>query len=345
MKKPSRPIVLIGLLMVSASLLLGEGQKRAGTSASPQLLIPLGARYLAMGGSALAITSGLEAIYWNPAGIDVSTNTAEAIFSYRSYIADMGVSFFAVSAKFSIGSVAFSLRSFDIGDIPVTTESAPDGTGEILSPTFFVAGLSYSNQLTERTSFGFTANMIHESFARVASTSLAFDAGVQYRDLLSVEKLSIGVSIKNVGPSMRYGGSGLFVSGESRGSERGETFYKVEAASFELPSTIELGAAYQFSLGERNDFYVTTTYQNNNFAYDEYRFGAEYSFDNTFFFRAGYLFSPSSDEQFPHTFQNFVFGAGLRLADVDGLHLCFDYAFVPVKWFDTNHVLALTVAF
>jgi len=125
----------------------------------------------------------------------------------------------------------------------------------------------------------------------------------------------------------------------------GIEFYKVEAASFELPSTIELGAAYQFSLGDRNDFYITTTYQNNNFAHDEYRFGAEYSFDNTLFFRAGYLFSPSPDEQFPNTFQNFMFGAGLRLADVDGLHLGFDYALIPVKWFNTNHVLALTVAF
>lgn len=308
-------------------------------------MIPLGARYLAMGGSALAVVSGPEAIYWNPAGIDISQSSADAIFSYRSYIADMAVNFFAVRARFSFGSVALSFRSFAIGDIAVTTESAPDGTGEILSPTFFVAGLSYSSQLSDRTSVGVTVNLVHESFSRVGASGVAFDAGVQYRNLLSVEGLSIGVSIKNVGPPMRYGGSGLLVQGESMGSDRGVTFYKVEAAAFELPSVIELGVAYRFAVDEEHTFHITSTFQNNNFAYDEYRFGTEYSYGGTFFLRGGYLLSQSTDNQYPHIFENMVFGGGVVLEDVDGLRLSFDYAFIPVKWFDNNHVLSLMVGF
>lgn len=333
------------LLAVLSSSVMGGGQNRAGTSAAPQLLIPVGAQYLAMNGSATAIASGIEAIFWNPAGLDVTRNSADVIFSYRSYIADMGVNYLAVNGKFGIGSLALSLRSFVVGDIPVTTEDSPDGTGEIVSPTFFIVGLSYSRKLTDRISVGATMNVINESFARVGATSIAFDAGLQYRSLLGVEDLAIGVAVKNVGPPMRYGGSGLFVQAEALGAERHITTYKVEAAAFELPSVIELGLAYRMPLGEANQIQLTGTFQNNNFAYDEYRFGAEYVFDNTVSIRGGYLLGSGVDDRAPNIFENFTVGAGLSFQDVGGVSMNFDYVFVPVKWFDTNHAVSIRIGF
>lgn len=340
-----RVAALILALALASEIAFAGGQNRAGTSAAPELLIPLGARYLAMGGSAGAIATGVEAIYWNPAGLDRVERSASAMFSHRTYIADMSVNYFAVSGKFGIGSLALSLRSFSVGDIPVTTETAPDGTGEIFSPTFFVAGLSYSKQLSDRTSVGVTANVINENFARVGGTSIAFDVGVQYRSLLGVEGLAIGVAVKNVGPPMRYGGSGLLVQGSALGSDREITVYRVEAASFELPSTIEIGLAYRFSVGESNQVHVTSAFQNNNFAYDEYRFGVEYSFDNTLYVRGGYLRAAGAAENMPNIFQNFTVGAGVNLTNVGGVGLAFDYAFVPVKFFSNNHVVALKLGF
>lgn len=335
-------LFLFGALTSSA---IGGGQNRAGTSAAPQLLIPVGAQYLAMNGSAGAIATGLEAIFWNPAGVDITERPASAIFSHRSYIADIGVEYFAVSGKFELGSLALSLRSFAIGDIPVTTEDAPDGTGEIVSPTFFVLGLSYSRKLTDRISVGATMNVINENFARVGATSLAFDAGVQYRSLLGVENLVIGVAVKNVGPPMRYGGSGLFVQAEAFGAERQITTYKVEAAAFELPSVIELGLAYRLPIGEGHRLQLAGTFQNNNFAYDEYRIGGEYTFGNTLSIRGGYLLGAGVDERAPNIFQNFTVGAGLGFQDVGGVSMNFDYVFLPVKWFESNHAIAVRIGF
>ena len=339
-------LLFIAVLISFATLAVyAGGQNKAGTSAAPELLIPVGARYIGMGGSPVAIAKGLEAIYWNPAGVDLVQKTANILFSYRKYIADINVNFLAVSAKFGFGSFAFSLRAFDLGDIPITTMDEPDGTGEIFSPTYFVAGLTYSRRLTDRIAVGATINVIHESWARVSATGVGLDFGVQYHNLFLVPGLSIGVAVKNIGVPMRYGGSGLWVEATALNSERGLTFYKVEAAEFDLPSVIEIGVAYNLMLGESGSLKFAGTFQNNNYAYDEYRVGFEYSFRDIFFVRAGYLFAPRATNTTPHIFQNFTAGAGLHFGNLGGLDLSLDYAYVPVKFFTSNHVFSLKLGF
>lgn len=347
MKKHIIFLILIPILLVITIGLdaYAGGQNRAGTAAAPELTIPIGGRYIAMGGAPVAFATGVEAIYWNPAGLDLTDRSANAIFSYRSFIADISVNYLAVSGKFDFGTVGLSLRNFAIGDIAVTTEFAPDGTGEIFSPTFFVLGLSYSKQVADRISVGMNVNYINESFARVNASGVSFDFGVQYRDLVGIKGLSTGVVVKNIGPAMQYGGPGMWIEGEAMGSGRGITFYKVEAASFELPSVIEIGLAYNYNIDEVNNVIVTGAFQNNNFAYDELRLGAEYSYNKMFFVRGGYLLGAAATEDRPNIFQNFTAGAGIDLADIGDTRISFDYAYIPVKYFDANHVISIKVGF
>jgi len=102
--------------------------------------------------------------------------------------------------------------------------------------------------------------------------------GVQYRDLLAVPNLNLGITVKNLGPSMQYGGSGLWIQADDPTSSRGTTFYQVGAGSFELPSSVSLGLSYSRNFDEVNKVTVATSFVNNNFTYDEIRVGAEYSF-------------------------------------------------------------------
>lgn len=340
------------IAFIFAGVVYSGNQNKAGTAAAPHLLIPVGAKYLGFNGSALAIASGLEAVYWNPAGVDLAKGSANALFSYRSWLADMKVTYFAVSGKFGFGSIGAALKVLDVGDIPITTELDPEGTGATFSPTYFVGTLTYSKRLTDRISFGANLNIVHESWAQVGATGFAFDAGVQYHNLFKVPGLSLGVVIKNIGFPMRYDGSALWVEAEVPGTERGITWYKVQAAEFEMPSVIELGIAYRFNIGENNSFRMVGAFQNNNFAYDEYRFGFEYSFREVLFLRAGYLLSPESgrlipspDVNTPNIFQNFSFGVGVNLLNVGGVALEADYAFVPIKFFGNNHVISLSIGF
>ena len=88
----------------------GRGDK-AGTSAAPELLIPVGARAIALGSSSISAITGIEAIYWNPAGLARSSHSANAMFSHMNYIADVGVDYGAVSIDFpSFGAVGLTLK-------------------------------------------------------------------------------------------------------------------------------------------------------------------------------------------------------------------------------------------
>ncbi len=340
-----RVIFILLILGFSGIETFGGGQNRAGTAGAPELRIPVGARYLAMVGSPIASVTGLEALYWNPAGLDFSPTAANALFSYRSYIADMNMNFVAISGRLGdLGSIGLSFRSLNIGEINVTTMDQPDGTGQIMNPNYFILGLTYSKQLTDRVSIGASFNLINESIDRASASGFSFDFGVQYKNLLEVPGFSLGVVVKNLGPTMKYDGNGLYVQAESVG-DRGPTYLKVDAASAELPTEISVGLSYQRKFDEENSLTLSTTFQNNNYTYDDYKIGLEYDFKDILYVRGGYLYSPQSTDDTPNIFQNYALGMGLNFKQFSDINLTVDYAYVPVKYFDANHVFAISYGF
>ncbi len=346
-----RGLLVIGLMLVGFGATSAFAQSRAGTSAAPELLIPVGAKYEATAGSANAFVTGVDAIYWNPAGLDMEKSVGGALFSYRQYIAGIGISYLAVGGRFGgLGSLALSIRSFNIGTIDVTTEDQPDGTGQQISPTFFTGGITYSKRLTDRISVGATVNLIDEGFGNVNASAVGFDIGVQYENLIGINGLGLGVAVKNVGTEMQYGGSGLYVQATIPSAGIGLSYYKVEAASFQLPSVIDIGLGYKKSLDHNNSLEVMGTFENNNFGIDEYRAGAQYDFMKTLAIRAGYLFSQTggafgSSAGTVSLFEGWSFGAGFDLSKLTGLGLSFDYAFVPARYFGANNLFDIHVAF
>lgn len=336
-------VILIGFFITEV---FGGGQNRAGTSGAPELRIPVGAKYLSMAGAPISYVKGLESIYWNPAGVDWSLPDASALFSHRSHFADMSMNFVAVSGRLGdIGSVGISFRSLNIGDIHVTTMDQPDGTGQIISPNYLILGLTYSKQLTDRISVGTNFNLISETIDRVSASTFSIDFGVQYRELFAISGLSLGVVVKNLGVPIKFDGNGLFVNADDPNSQRGTTFLKIDAASAELPSEIAIGVAYHRAIDAENSLTFSTTFQNNNYSYDDYKFGLEYSFKNLLSVRGGYLWAPQSTEKTPYIFQNYTLGVGLNLKEFSGIDLEVDYAYVPVEFFDANHVFALSFGF
>ncbi len=341
-----RLLLILLILGFSGSEIFGSGQNRAGTSGAPELRIPIGARYLAMSGSAIANVSGLEAIYWNPAGVDLGGTDANAMFSYRQYIADMSMNFAAVSGRLGeLGSLGLSFRSLNIGDIPVTTMDQPDGTGQIISPSYFVLGLTYSKRLTDRISIGANFNLINESIDRVNATGFSFDFGVEYNNLFDVQGFAVGVVVKNLGPAMTFSGNGTYIQANDQGSQRGPTFYQFSASSADLPSEIGIGLSYRKQFDEQNAVMVSGTFQNNNYTYDDYKIGAEYNFKDMLYVRAGYLATPQATDATPNVWQNYTLGIGVNTQSFSSVNLSVDYAYVPAKYFDANNVFSLSFGF
>jgi hypothetical protein len=337
-------VLLLAILSISA---LAANKDRIGTAGAQELLIPVGARGVALGLSGSLFVTGVDAIYWNPAGLSRMSNSVQAEFSQMSYIADIGVSYGAIGiAAGDFGNLGFSLKSLAFGDIPVTTTAFPDGTGDTYSPTFLTLGATYSRGLTDRISVGVTANLVSEKILQMSASGVSFDIGIQYRDL-ALRGLQLSVGVKNVGPNMTYGGTNAYVSADVPGALRGTEPYVVQMAGFELPSKLEIGLGYSPKLDEVNSLTVGGSFVNNNYLQDEYSLGAEYAYKSIFFARGAYTFSPQTENDITGAegyIYKWSFGVGVHY-NVGGLDLSFDYAYRSVKYFSGNNVFTFLVGF
>ena len=337
-------VLLLGILSMTA---VSANKDRIGTAGAQELLVPVGARGVALGGSSMVFNSGVEALYWNPAGLGRIDHSVEALFSHMSYIADINVNYGAVAVQAGdFGTLGFALKTVSFGDIPLTTELFPDGTGDTYSPTFMTLGATYSKLLTDRISVGVTATLVTEKILSTSASDLAFDVGIQYHNL-GIQGLQLAVAVKNIGPSMTYTGSDLQKTAIASGALRPAEGYAVQAAAVDLPSSMEIGVGYERKFDEKNSAELGVMFRNNNYQDDEYNFGGEYNFQNLFFLRGGYTFSPQTDKDLTGSrgyIYDYTLGAGLHYA-VGGVDLAFDYAYRHVKYFDANNVISLRLGF
>lgn len=337
-----KKIILVVILVILALPAYAGDDSRKGTTGAEQLLIPIGARGIATGGAFIASISGLESIYYNPAGLDINQRT-EAMFSYMNYIADINISFIAVGTSLGdFGSIGLSFKSFDFGDIPVTTNELPDGTGKNYSPVFLTAALTYSKVLTDRISVGTNFKYITESIENTTANGFAIDVGVQYK---FSSNLSMGAALKNVGTNMTYSGQNLRQSTEVPGSSLGSpnASWEVVTESFQIPSYFELSLAYAYSLNEQNALMIGSAFTANNSMEDKLHLGLEYGFMKSFFLRGGYNFLMENNEE---SIVGFTAGAGVNYDFGTGMGLSFDYAFRDIKEFPTpNHIFTVKMFF
>ena len=342
-------LLACGLLLGPGAGVAGAGSsERQGTSGANEMRIPVGPRSTALGGTTVADANGPEALFWNPAGLATLTGT-DAYFSHLNYIADMNVNYFAlVTRAGSFGNIGFSAKMLDVGDVVVTTEAAPDGTGEILSPVFATLGLSYARQFTDRVRFGTTVQFVNETVAQAHARGLAFDFGFQYDTGLAGP--TFGFVMKNFGTSMSFSGSGFELNVPIPDAEPGAANRTVAStsSSFEMPSYFQLGAAYDLLQQGRadadNHLKVMGTFSSNNFSPDEVRGGAEYMYRDVFALRAGYGRRVSDSDT--DVYNGFSFGAGLNVRLGNASRLRFDYANRMVKnYFSDTNEFAVRLTF
>lgn len=334
-------VVLLVLTAVGSSY--ADGGNRNGTAGATQLLIPVGTRGIALGGSTLTNATGVEAIYWNPAGLSRSEAATNVMFSQMTYIADIGVSYGAISTNIEgFGAVGLSIKALSMDEIKTTTVDNPDGTGQTFKPEIMTIGLTYAKALSDRISVGLTANYISEGIDRVKATGFGFNVGVAYQNLGNVDGLSFAVVLKNLGPQMRFDGTGLYTTANATGQLRGTQYYKMDAASFDLPATLEIGVGYNYNVNAENQLQFSGVFNNANFYGDEYKGGLEYTYAKTFSLRGGYTYT--ADVEKASNIYGLTAGAGINY-NVQGFDLKVDYAYRAVKYFNANHIVSVILGF
>jgi hypothetical protein len=325
--------------MIAASAWAGS-ENRLGTGGALELQLPVGARNVAMAGSNLGAVTGIEAIFYNPAGIAMGSGTTEVMFSHTDHIADIDLNFVGVTQSLGDwGTVGFSAKVLSIGEIPFTSETAPDGNGEVFSPTFATLGLTWGRRITDRVTFGGTMNYVAERILQETAAGVAFDFGFQYDT--GYRGMMLGMAMKNFGPSMEFRGSDFERNIVLPSDDPQSAPHTVSTSSsrFELPTYFQLGLSYPVLQGA-NSLRLHGLYQNNSFATDQGRLGAEWMYRNDAALRLGYQFSESEDDLF-----GLSYGAGLRVP-LGGANLWVDYAGQTVSdFFDDLQHIALSLVF
>lgn len=349
---------LVALLAGMASRAHAGSDGRKGTSGASELLIPVGPRGTALGGAVVSDATGLEAMYYNPAGL-AGGERAEVAFSHTRYFAGMTVAHAAGAMPVGrIGTLGLSAKVLSVGDVIVTTEAAPDGTGEIMSPTFTVLGLTWARTFTDRVNFGGTVTYVNENIANHIANGVAFDFGVQYRT--GYRGLAFGMALKHIGTQMSYSGPGLeiFTRDPNSDPNAGSRGLSYSTAGFEMPSHFTLASSYDAVSGPRQRFTLMAAYQNNNFHGDNLRGGAEWSYRDQFKLRGSVYgtFNGTTDpltaeETFKLSsgddlYAGYALGAGFQTGFGEGGRVGVDVAWRPVReWFDDIVELGVTVRF
>jgi len=351
----------LGLLVLLAGA--GPGPARAGsderkgTGGAQELRIPVGPRGTALGGAIAGDVSGIESAFWNPAGLATIERT-EALFSGTRYFADMRLNYLALGTHVgALGTLGFQMKALSVGDILVTTEAAPEGTGEVLTPTFVVLGASWAREFTDRVRFGTTVDYVAERVQDMTASGLALDFGVQY--LTGWRNLRFGVVMKNFGGSMTFDGPGLETSirppeGDPSATPR---IYRLSSAPFELPSYFALSASYDLMQATEQRVKLHASFQNNNFTGDALAAGLEWDYRHVFALRGAFVGSvvnavdpDSGDETTRFTsgddlYGGLAFGAGTTMR-VGGTRLGLDVSWRQVdRYFDDVIETGLTLRF
>lgn len=190
----------------------------AGTSSAAILKIDNGARPMAMGGAFCAVSDDVNAIQYNPAGLnqlrrnEVMATHNEWFEGVRSEFLGIGVT---LTEWWSLGMSVNYLYATGLIRRDLYTATL-EGSGEFGGYTG-VASFAAATKLNDEVSAGFGVKVIQESVDKEKAVGYAADLGVLYR----ITKFKFGVSASNLG-----------------------TKIKLAEDSFPLPVTIRAGAAY-----------------------------------------------------------------------------------------------------
>lgn len=335
---------ILFFLLVSAPTFAGNPD-RQGEAGANQLLINPWARSAGLHEANTSGTTGVEAMYLNVAGLSRISNT-QIQGAHTRYIADININAFGLARKVGKGGAfGVSLMALDLGDIPITTEDVPEGSGATFSPSYFNMGLAYSHLFSNKVSVGITFKVVNESISNAGARAFALDGGVQYVTGPN-DNFKFGISLRNVGSKMRFTGEGLSKGRPNPGSTfvYNNTYYE-RSAAFELPSQLNIGASYDWLLGKTNRLTAVANFTSNAFSRDQLGAGLELSVRKMFALRVGYKHELDAND-IEATLDNGLSG-GFSLTlpfkkDSDS-RLALDYAYRQTRIFNGIHTLGIRI--
>ena len=340
---------LIAALITPAVVFAGNPD-RQGEAGAYELLMNPWARSAGLHTMNTSSISGVESMRLNVAGLSRMSGGTEFVLGHTQYLRGTDINMNALGLSQKVGergAIGVSVVAVNFGDIAVTTTDNPEGTGATFSPNFFNLGLGYSYLFENNVSVGILLRAISQATADLQAFGGAIDAGVQYATGPK-DNFKLGIALRNVGTRMRFGGEGIAVRRPNPQNEfiPYEITYDVRAASFELPSMLNIGLSYDFYAGVRNRITVLGNFTSNSFSRDQVGVGVEYGFSELFMLRAAYRYDVGSTisdvETLPiYTGLSAGFTFDVPVSKYSDTRFAIDYAYRASNPFAGTHNLSI----
>lgn len=355
MKKIIQFRLFLTLSLLCCGLVLSAGNPdRQGEAGAYELLMNPWAQSAGLHTMTVSMVGGVEAMRINPAGIG-RISGSEAKLGHASYLGSTGISMNALGLSLKMGengALGISVMALDFGDLRVTTNAQPEGTGATFTPTFFNVGLGYSHMFENNISVGFLVRGVNESISDVSSSGIAMDAGIQYVTGPK-DNFKFGISLRNIGSPLQFSGEGLSFRNDQPNSDDFdfELRFNQRAATFELPSLLHIGLSYDmyFGLGERFRLTPLVNFTANSFSRDDLGGGLEFSFSNIVTIRGGYKAElgagTSLEDKGIYTGLALGFSLNLNFDEENKTGIMLDYGYRDSNPFDGTHNIGLGFSF
>ena len=337
-------IALLLAVAIAAPVQAGNPD-RSGSAGAGQLLILPWALSSGVAGANTALVTGVEASFSNVAGLAFVNQTELAVCNQQYLMGtDIQLNSFGFVQAVGGGHLGVTVTSMTFGDIEITTEDLPEGGIGAYRPSFSNIGLSYAKAFSNSIYGGLTVRMISESISNVRAQGVAFDAGIRY--LAGDDgRLKFGISLRNVGAPMRYGGDGLTLTATPQGAAEGLTIMQ-RSERFELPSLVNIGFGYEMMRRESMTLSGMGQFTSNSFTRDQVAGGLELSLKDRFMFRAGYLYEDGiGDEAATRTaITGPSAGFSLKVPTSGEGHIGIHYGYRTTNPFDGIHSIGLNIS-
>ncbi len=291
-----KSIQLLLLLLFAMNV---HGFEKVGVTSFQFLKISPDPTIASMGGAYAAISRGTESLFGNPAALVNQTGFGTFI-SQTDYMFETKHT--SVAASWGFGDFAVGLygMSVDYGSIAVTDIASlgfvdgvfnPGLTGESLTLGATDMGIGFSQQLTDKFSYGLVTKYLIEDFSVVSEELVAWDLGVLYNS--GFRTVVLAATLRNFGPQVKY-----------------------EEQSYPLPQTMNIGLSSHlmsasdpllFKSAEHDLLLTVDLVQPRDYA-QQYNLGAQYAFKDLIFARTGYRLNYDTE--------GFNFGLGFKLKNV-----------------------------
>ena len=333
---------LLMLIFVVQDGVMGQTNNlNVTTTAVPFLRISPDARAGAMGDLGLATEPDPASTFYNQSKVPFATKDIGIGLTYTPWLKDLGLNdvyLLAASGYKKLdqnSAVTASIRYFSLGNIQFTDFLGQNlGTGH---PREFSFDLGYTRKLADKLSIGLTGRYIYSNLASgYASSGSTYQPGKTF---------AADISLYYHGVTQDNGGWNFGLALTNLGGKIGYTNSAVDKDY--IPADLGLGASYTFVFNEDNKLMVgldmhkllvpvpptptgdpTTdstnivNYHNktipgswgssfsgeNQFKSLQFSLGAEYAYQNQFFFRTGYFYQDPSKGDLKY----FSVGVGLK---------------------------------